>query len=119
MEKIRKEYTQENKLGHISQWQTSGKTKVNYCKEAGIAYTTFRHWLDKYHYKKERSQTISSSATEKKASFLAIQIQPNTTIENGKPIMELVFSSGARLQFYQTVPADYLQQLLALNYAKY
>jgi transposase-like protein len=116
MEKERKEYTREEKLLHISQWLASGKLPSVYSKEVGIAYTTLRNWINKYHYKKERKQTTLTKQLENKPSFLAIQIQPSTTItESSKPIMELVFNSGARLNFHQTVSADYLQQLLALR----
>jgi hypothetical protein len=117
MEKIRKEYRHEDKLAHITQWLSSDKLPSVYSKEVGIAYTTFRHWLDKYHYKKERKQPSVTNHIENKSSFLAIQIQPSKAIADisNKPMMELVFSSGARLNFYQTVSVDYLQQLLALR----
>lgn len=116
MENVRKEYTQEDKLAHVAQWIASGKLPSLYSKEVGIAYTTLRNWINKYHHKKERKQTKPSVQTEPNSSFLAIQIQPSaTTLESNKPLMELVFSNGSRLNFYQTVSADYLQQLLALR----
>ena len=29
-------------LGHIHKWESSGKSRTQYCKEAGISYWTFR-----------------------------------------------------------------------------
>ncbi len=117
METLRKEYTQEEKLLHISQWLSSCKSPSVYSKEVGIAYTTLRNWINKYHHKKARNQSHVTKPSANNPSFLAIQIQPSTAISDisNKPIMELVFSSGARLNFYQTVSVEYLQQLLALR----
>jgi transposase-like protein len=55
MEELRKEYSQEDKLAHIGQWLASGKLPSVYSKEMGIAYTTLRNWINKYHRKKERN----------------------------------------------------------------
>ena len=61
-----------------------------------------------------KSQTIRKKAslvkpaTDGVPSFLAIQIQQSSMVtESSKPIMELVFNNGARLNFYHTVSADY------------
>jgi transposase-like protein len=116
MEEVRKEYNQEEKLAHIAQWLASGKLPSLYSKEVGIAYTTFRNWINKYHRKKEGNQLATQKPKDSTSAFLAIQIQPSVQIEeSNKPIMELVFNSGARLNFYQAVNVDYLQQLLALK----
>jgi transposase-like protein len=116
MEKIRKEYNQEEKLAHVAGWLSSDKLPSVYSKEVGIAYTTLRNWINKYHRKKERSQLTSQKPKSSSSSFLSIQLQPSDTVlESNKPIMELVFISGARLNFYQTVSVEYLQQLLVLR----
>lgn len=116
MENIRKEYSQEEKLAHVTQWLASGKLPSIYSKEVGIAYTTLRNWINKYHRKKARNQSPTQKSKETTSAFLAIQIQPSaTTTESSKPLMELVFSNGSRLNFYQAVNVDYLQQLLALR----
>jgi transposase-like protein len=116
MEKDRKEYTREDKLLHITQWLSSGKLPSVYSKEVGIAYTTLRNWINKYHHKKERKKAPTSKPQKPSTSFLAIQLEPSTApVESSKPMMELIFNSGARLNFYQTVSVDYLQQLLALR----
>jgi hypothetical protein len=116
MEKIRKEYRREEKLTHITHWLASGQLPSVYSKEVGIAYTTLRNWINKYHYKKVRKQTTATKQVENASSFLAIQIQPPAAVtESSKPMMELVFSNGSRLNFYQTVSVDYLQQLLVLK----
>jgi transposase-like protein len=116
MENVRKEYSQEDKLAHIAQWLASGKLPSQYSKEMGIAYTTLRNWINKYHRKKERNQLATQKLKDSTSAFLAIQIQPSATLsESNKPIMALVFNSGARLNIYQTVSVEYLQQLLALR----
>jgi transposase-like protein len=53
MENVRKEYSLEEKLAHIAQWLASGKLPSVYL---GIAYTTLRNWINKYHRKKEGNQ---------------------------------------------------------------
>ncbi len=118
MENIRKEYSQEEKLAHVTQWLSSGKLPSIYSKEVGIAYTTLRNWINKYHRKKAPNQSPTQKSKETTSAFLAIQIQPSattTTTESSKPLMELVFSNGSCLNFYQEVNVDYLQQLLALR----
>ena len=116
MEEVRKEYNQEDKLAHIAQWLASGKLPSVYSKEMGIACTTLKNWINKCHRKKELNQLTTQKPKESTPSFLAIQIQtPSTIVESSKPMMELVFSNGARLNIYQAVSADYLQQLLALK----
>ena len=116
MEEVRKEYSQEEKLAHVTQWLASGKLPSLYSKEVGIAYTTLRNWINKYHRKKERNQLPTQKPKDSTSAFLSIQIQPSSTLsESNKPIMELVFNNGSRLNFYQTVSVEYLQQLLALR----
>ena len=114
MEQIRKEYHQEEKLEHVRQWQSSGKLPSLYSKEVGIPYTTLRNWINKYHHKKVRKHVSIHPSTDTQPSFLSIQLQEVIAApHNINPLMELVFSNGSRLNFYQTVSIEYLQSLLS------
>ena len=59
-----------------------------------------------------RKQIACKPPKETQASFLSIQLQQSASTTSEKPLMELIFNNGSRLNFYGSVSAEYLQSLL-------
>ncbi len=103
-------YTAEEKQEYVAQWRQSGQGQSEFAKDQNIPYTTFRHWVDGR--KKKRPSTAS---IVNQPAFVAIQVE-NKAIQSTtpQPIMELCYSSGHRINFYQTVNTEYIRNLLQL-----
>ena len=44
----RETYREEVRLNYLSQWQASGLSAPQFCKDAGISFHTFKYWQKKY-----------------------------------------------------------------------
>jgi transposase-like protein len=115
-------YTKEERKALVEQWKSSGQTRYSFAKAHEIKESTFCHWVLKSleqetGIKRRRSFPVTAlPLPEQQPSFVAIQIDNNTTEKqhspSSTPVMEITTSSGSKISFYETVPAEYLQQLL-------
>src|SRR5437870_4797327 len=85
---------------HISDWQQSGLSKKEYCRQQQLNYLTFISWFQA----KRKSQTLSSP------SFIPLEV---TSFSN---IREQVFATlqfgNNTVQLHATVNAAFLAKLL-------
>lgn len=106
----KKYFSPEEKASFVSRWQASGQRKIDFAKENGIVYDTFLGWMQK-------PLPVENLPPVKKVnpdpSFVAIQVTPNTHASKaGIPIMDITLANGSQISFYQTVPIEYLRDLL-------
>ena len=85
----------------IEQWRQSGLAQIHFCDQQAIPYHVFHYW-----YKRWRDQ--SNAIKINGPSFVHLQVKE----ERDLPLMELSFSNGSRLIFYQPVGSDYLKALI-------
>ena len=43
---------------HIKRWEVSGTGRMEYCREAGISYWTFREWQKRFQEANESGKTL-------------------------------------------------------------
>jgi len=68
-------------LGMVADWQRSGKSKKQYCRENGIAYSKFHYWFSR-----------SKDGFPGPVGFVALE-QPT-----GKDGIEVIYPNGVRLK---------------------
>jgi hypothetical protein len=78
----------------LRKWQSSGQSKMAFCKSEGISYATFN-------YRMKRFSKISDSG------FSEVSLKGLST-----PNCELIFPSGVRMIFGSTPSMSYLKELL-------
>lgn len=93
-----KQQIREHHLAMIANWQQSGQNQKQFCLQNNIAYHVFHYWYKVYRSK----QTVTDG------SFVAVQIAPQLQAN-----VEMHFTDGRRIVFYQPVSADFLKALVA------
>jgi hypothetical protein len=88
-------YTQEEMKAVISEWQNSGQSKKEFCRDRKIVYQTFHYWF------KRLSGARSSGFSEVKIP-----------VSNQIGSFELIFPSGARMTFQGEPSASWLRDLI-------
>jgi hypothetical protein len=67
---------------HIANWESSGLSKTEYCREAGIHYSTFQSWIRKESPKKVEWKPISiQEEKEEPRSIFELRIGENWKLE--------------------------------------
>jgi hypothetical protein len=85
----------------VSQWQNSGQTMSNFCKNAEINKTSLGYWVIKF---RNEEDAISSG-------FIKLPIEKANNPE--VPNCELIFTDGTRMLFYQKPDYMELKQLFS------
>lgn len=89
----------------VEDWKQSGKSKAQFCLENNFNYQTFFGWIKpkikKSHSGKKENQSIMSG-------FAALKIK-NPVSES---FAEIHFEGGTKIYLHQTVPVNYLKELI-------
>ncbi len=86
--------TREQKEEIILQWQQSGKSRKEFCEQQGISYNSLVGWCKQF-----KDEKTSSGFTE-------VRVKSDSGL-----FAQLHMPSGIRIDFFQSVPADYFQSL--------
>lgn len=79
----------------INDWQISGLSKKEFCRQRNIKHQTFHYWC---------KRLISPPAT----GFTEVKVQNQEPVEQ----CELIFPSGARMIFHGEPSVSWLRELL-------
>ena len=67
---------------HIDDWKSSGLSKIEYCRNSGIHYSTFQSWIRKESPKKVAWKPIQiREETEESKNFFELRIGENWKLE--------------------------------------
>lgn len=86
-------------------WQSSGLTKVAFCRQNGIVSSTFHYWIKKF-----RQQELPLSGSVRKG-FLQIPVQPPVVAQDQQVVVVINFPSGVRVELFSPVEASFLKDL--------
>ncbi len=87
--------TREQKEEIILQWQQSGKSRKEFCEETQISYNSLVGWCKQF---KDQKVAVGFSEVKiKETSGLYAQVH---------------LPSGIRIDFFHSVPVEYLQSLI-------
>jgi hypothetical protein len=87
----------------IENWQQSGLTQKQYCRQQDIRYHVFHYWYKVYRDEQQNSKEAPSA-------FVALQLKSTAAIT--APYAELLLPNGKRLVFHYPVDVGTLQALL-------
>lgn len=86
----RKTYSEEIRLDYLSRWQKSYLSAMQFCKEVGISFHTFKYWQKKY--------KINKSSNNNYKSFVPVKVQesPKPTHTPTKEI-KVIYPNGIKI----------------------
>ena len=85
--------TREQKEELILQWQQSGKSRKEFCKDEGLNYNSLVTWGKQIRDKKPHE-------------FTEVKLQTRSDI-----FAQVHLPGGIKIDFYQSLPAEYFQSL--------
>ena len=89
-------------FGLIEVWKKSGLSQAVFCREHGIAPSTFRDWYKRY-------KTAKAQSTSSTNGFVSLKPEK---IQNQVLEAELVFPNGICLRLHQPVEGSFLTKLI-------
>lgn len=86
-------------------WQSSGLSKVAFCRQNGIVSSTFHYWIKKF---RQDELSLSGSVS---SGFSQIPVQPTAVTPDHQASVVINFPSGIRVEFFCPVEASFLKDL--------
>jgi len=86
----------------VERWKKSGLPKKNFCKQEAIPLSVMNYWV--VHYNKSKISRAKSN------TFVPLKV---TNPAESRIYLELVLSSGARLNFHQKPDLKELSMILS------
>ena len=98
-------------FSHVEAYKRSKQSQKIYCKQHGIALSTFQYWAKKY--REEFSEEGASDANET-PGFIPVQVQPDPEIDQVHPPGQLhfLFPNGIQVMCPENVQPEVLRTLL-------
>jgi transposase-like protein len=84
----------------IEDYESSGNTIAQFCKQRGLNNSTFQRWKNKY---------ATGAVPKKQVSFVPVKIKEK---DNKQPIEPTLFAEVRGVRFYREVPVDYLLSII-------
>jgi len=96
---------------HIEAFRVSKQSQKIYCKQKGLALSTFQYWAKKY-----REEFSVAEASEETPGFIPVQVQPDPEPEQGHIPGQLhfLFPNGIQVMCSESISPEVLR--LLLNY---
>lgn len=99
----------EEKQTHITLWKESGLNKLEYCKQAGISYSAFCHWVHRY---APSLSPARKKGVKRKSTFIPIAVSEEKSIGISSPI-EIRYPNGIHVLCPSGVDISVLKTLLS------
>ena len=94
---------------HVEANKRSKQSQKIYCKQHGIALSTFQYWAKKY-----REEFSEDEASNEIPGFIPVQVQPDPEIDQVRSGGQLhfLFPNGIRVMCPESVHPEVLRTLL-------
>jgi hypothetical protein len=94
---------------HIEAFRGSKQSQKIYCKQQGLALSTFQYWAKKY-----REEFSEDEASDETPGFIPVQVQPDPQIDQVRSLGQLhfLFPNGIRVICPESVQPEVLRTLL-------
>lgn len=89
------------------QWQASGESKTVFATRNGVRPTTFYYWVQKF-----KKSFLAASPSVPGSGFRPITIEGAAIVNQGQAMAVIHYPSGARLELYSPVEAQFLKTLV-------
>ena len=102
-------HTQAEMLSHFEACKDSNLPQVKYCKQNGIAYSTFQYWAKKY-----RKEFSKDEVSDNAPGFIPVKVHPDpepdqVSIHNQ---LHFLFPNGIQVMCPESVHPEVLKTLL-------
>ena len=96
-------------FSHVEACKRSKQLQKIYCKQQGIALSTFQYWVKKY--REEFSEAVASGEAP---GFIPVQVQPDPEIDQDRVPGQLhfLFPNGVQVKCSESVQPEVLRILL-------
>jgi len=118
----KKEDVRESAELAITLWRESGLSQGAFCRQEGIARTTFQHWRKRYDSsyehrdKKDTSSARFMSKVQKtKDSFINIELEELKPLTHSSDHLEIIYKSDVRIRCSSSISMSTLQALVNLK----
>jgi len=88
----------------IDQWQQSGKSIIQFCKDENISYHTFHYW------RKKLSSRDAFGTKKPGAKFIKLKNVAKRVVDPG--YCEVVLTNGNRVVLHGQLQSDFIKSLL-------
>ena len=104
-----KKHTQAEMFAHVEGCRKSNQPQKIYCKQQGLAYSTFQHWAKKY-----RKQFSEDEGTASAPGFIPVKVQPDpeTNQVTLPSQLHFLFPNGIQVMCPASVHPEVLRTLL-------
>jgi hypothetical protein len=108
MRKIKK-HIQAEMYAHVKASNNSNQTQKAYCKEQGLAYSTFQYWAKKY-----RKSYAEDELSDYASGFIPVKVHPDPEPEQVCVTNQLhfLFPNGIQVMCPESVHPGVLKTLL-------
>ena len=108
MRKIQR-YSRFEMYSHVEACKRSKQPQKIYCKQQGLAYSTFQYWAKKY-----RKEFSEDGASDETPGFIPVEVQPDS--EMGQAVvsnqLHFLFPNGIQVMCPAGVQPEVLRTLL-------
>jgi hypothetical protein len=96
-------------FSHVEACNRGKQSQKIYCKQQGIALSTFQYWAKKY-----REEFSENGASDETPGFIPVQVQPDPEIDQVRIPWQLhfLFPNGIQVMCSESVPPEVLRTLL-------
>ena len=94
---------------HVEACKRSKQPQKIYCKQQGLAYSTFQYWAKKY-----REEFSENGASDETPGFIPLQVQPDPEMDQLGLSNQLhfLFPNGTQVMCPESVQPEVLRTLL-------
>jgi hypothetical protein len=94
---------------HVEAFRSSKQSQKIYCKQKGLALSTFQYWAKKY-----REEFSVSEASDETPGFISVQVQPDPDPDQMHVPGQLhfLFPNGIQVMCPESVSPEVLRLLL-------
>ena len=103
-------HTQAEMFVHVEACKESNQPQQAYCKQQGIAYSTFQYWAKKY-----RKEFKANNGTDISPGFIPLKLQPYPEILAQGPVVNqlyFLYPNGIQVMCSERVNPEVLKTLI-------
>ena len=99
-------FTKDQKVAHVTSWQSSGMTQKEYSLAHGLNYSTFKNWLRRYRKNK------GSVTSREPGTFIPVTSPMEKNNPGNTSEIRIYYPNGVTITCTGGVNADFISKLI-------
>ena len=99
-------FTKDQKVAHVTSWQSSGMTQKEYSLANDLNYSTFKNWLRRYRKNK------SSAASPDQGTFIPVTSPTEKNNPGNTSEIRINYPNGVTITCTRAVDAGFISKLI-------